>query len=117
MKKKATLKKTKAAVEAAVQKRNLQRIEEDAAQVMWQYYQGHRGELIEGIKEFRNDILANLIKGMSPEEAYAPYVITEKLTKAKRRNAKMPVQVEEYMVTASVLLSDLPVRRISGSKF
>ena len=90
------------------------RLEGDAVLAMWGYYQDHRAELIDEIKEFRKEILAELIAGHSPAEVFTPYVIQAELSKTKRRKVKKPEPVTRAFFAPPVLLSQLVPTLIIG---
>lgn len=47
--------------------------EKQAAEVMWIYYRDHKAQLAPDIKEYRDFILAELIKGTSVERVFARF--------------------------------------------
>lgn len=47
--------------------------DKEAAELMWAYYKQHKEELMTDIKEYRDYILAELAKGVSPEKVFAQF--------------------------------------------
>ena len=48
--------------------------EGQAAEAMWVYYKQHKAELMTDIKEYRDYILAELVKGVSAEKVFLQFV-------------------------------------------
>ena len=61
--------------------------EEAAAQAMWQCYRVHKQGLITDIRDHRGAILALLMAGAKPEEAFAPYARPAEPNRHLRRAA------------------------------
>ena len=110
------LKASKKSISSVIQPSVKLRLEGDAVQAMWGYYQDHRAELIDEIKEFRKEILAELVAGHSPAEVFTPYVIQAELSKTKRRKVKKPEPVARAFFAPPVLLSQLVPTLIIGSR-
>lgn len=47
--------------------------EEQAAQLMWDYYRDHKSQLISDIKEYRETILRDLMRGVPAVTVFAAY--------------------------------------------
>jgi DNA-binding transcriptional regulator YdaS (Cro superfamily) len=109
--------KAKKSTEPKAQRVTKVRVEEQAAQVMWEYYRDNRANLIEHIKEFRKEILAGLIAGNAPADVFAPYFIKEDLAKTKRRKVAADIPAQEPAKSGPVSLSDLKPRVVNGTKF
>jgi|JI10StandDraft_1071094.scaffolds.fasta_scaffold134266_2 hypothetical protein len=61
--------------------------EEAAAQAMWQFYRVHKQRLITDIRDHRDTILSNLMAGVTPEDAFAPYARPSESNRQLRRAA------------------------------
>ncbi len=59
--------------------------EEQAAQTMWEYYRDHKSQLIADIKEYREAILRDLMRGIPADTAFAAYF---RMSPAKPLDAK-----------------------------
>ena len=59
-----------------------------AAVPMWLYYKEHRDELIVDVRLYREQIIAALRVGVSVEEAFAPYVRSERVVAAVAATSK-----------------------------
>lgn len=47
--------------------------ENQATEVMWEYYRDHKAQIIADIKEFRAFILTELMQGIPAEQIFAQY--------------------------------------------
>jgi hypothetical protein len=50
------------------------RTEREAAEVMWLYYRDNKAQLVSYIKEYRAQILTELMAGVPVETVFAPYL-------------------------------------------
>jgi hypothetical protein len=55
---------------------------------MWLYYKAHRDELIVDVRLYREQILAALRVGVSMEEAFAPYVRSDRVVAVAAANGR-----------------------------
>lgn len=63
------------------------RTEDAAAQAMWHFYRVHKQQLITELRDHRDTILAQLMAGVAPEEAFAPYAKPAEPSSQLRRAA------------------------------
>lgn len=61
--------------------------DEAAAQSMWQFDSDHKARVVTGIREHRAEILSQLMSGVTPGDALAPYAKPAGPTKMLRRAA------------------------------
>lgn len=61
--------------------------EAQAAEAMWQHYRVRKEQLISDIREYRAGILAELMRGVPAERAFAPYVKPLETAQTLRRAA------------------------------
>lgn len=66
------------------------RSQQEAAELRWTYYKANKGELISDISLYRDAILESLMRGASPEEAFAPY--RRPVTSALRTAVNKPLR-------------------------
>jgi hypothetical protein len=63
------------------------RTENEAAEVMWLYYRDNKAQLVSYIKEYRAQILTELMAGVPVETVFAPYFKPVDQVKQVRRAA------------------------------
>lgn len=61
--------------------------EEAAAQAMWQFYRAHKAQLLTDIRDYRADILSQLMAGLPADDVFAPYYKPSETTRTLRRAA------------------------------
>ncbi|MBN8494480.1 MAG: hypothetical protein J0M00_23935 [Burkholderiales bacterium] len=63
------------------------RKEDEAAQLMWDFYKPRKAQLIADIKEYRAAILSGLMQGLPVDQVFAPYVKPPEPTRPAKRTA------------------------------
>lgn len=78
----STSKVSNAKVQPGLEQSAIRLLEPLAVEIMWTYYRDHKSQLVDEVRDCRDTIIPALLRGMSVDEVFAPFVTNSSPSKS-----------------------------------